>query len=249
MDEAPQIVKQYQRKDVSRNTIRKFFLPYLFNKATSLNFVKSFVFLTIAKSIGIASPFILKNIVNSLTTAFGTAGGAGAVVAGGAAAAGAFSLKKTIFNVGLWGWSRIFSSVFLCWQMNSVTAGIQKGIRKIASASFDHQLDLDLYYHKKGSKNTVFEINRALRSLDQGLRFFLGFFSQMFLEFVFLCFALQLKCGSRYFLNMIVTFIAYTVFTNSYSEKRIKQIRDKKSIDKRQEFYQNESIQNYETVK
>lgn len=71
----------------------------------------------------------------------------------------------------------------------------------------------------------------------------------MFLEFVFLCVALQLKCGSRYFLNMIVTFIAYTLFTNSYSEQRIKQIRDKKQIDKRQEFYQNESIQNYETVK
>jgi ABC-type transport system involved in Fe-S cluster assembly fused permease/ATPase subunit len=71
----------------------------------------------------------------------------------------------------------------------------------------------------------------------------------MFLEFVFLCFALQLKCGSRYFLNMIVTFIAYTLFTRSFSERRVQQIREKKQIDKSQEFYQNESIQNYETVK
>lgn len=165
IDEAPQIVKQYQRKEVSRGTVRKFFLPYLFNRGTSFNFMKSLTFLVIAKSIGIASPFLLKNIVNSLTMAFGTVG-ASTVASGAAVAAGAFSLQKTIFTVGLWGWSRIFSSVFLCWQMDSVTAGIQKGIRKIASASFDHQLDLDLYYHKKGSKNTVFEINRALRSLD-----------------------------------------------------------------------------------
>jgi hypothetical protein len=176
IDEAPQIVKQYQRKEVSRGTVRKFFLPYLFNRATSFNFAKSAAFLVIAKSIGIASPFLLKNIVNSLTVAFGTVG-ASTVASGAAVAAGAFSLKKTIWTVGLWGWSRIFSAVFLCWQMDSVTAGIQKGIRKVASASFDHQLDLDLYYHKQGSKNTVFEINRALRSLDQGLRFFLGFFA------------------------------------------------------------------------
>jgi ABC-type transport system involved in Fe-S cluster assembly fused permease/ATPase subunit len=192
----------------------------------------------LAKSVGIASPFILKRVVNSLTLA----GAAGKAATG-------FSLARTIGDVGLWGLTRVFSSVFLCYQMNACTAGIQSGLRRIASASFNHQLDLDLDYHKKGSKNTVFEINRALRSLDQGLRFFMGFCSQMALEFVFLCFALQLQCGTRYFANMIVTFIAYSWYTNSFSERRIKQIREKKQIDKKQEFYQNESITNYETVK
>jgi len=48
---------------------------------------------------------------------------------------------------------------------------------------------------------------------------------------------------------MLVTFVAYTLFTNKYSENRIQQIKDKMNIDKRQEFYQNESIMNYETVK
>lgn len=193
----------------------------------------------LAKSAGIASPFILKRVVNSLTL---TAGAAGTAAAG-------FSLSRTIRDVGLWGLTRVISSVFLCYQMNACTAGIQGGLRRIASASFDHQLELDLDYHKKGSKNTVFEINRALRSLDQGLRFFLGFCSQMALEFIFLCFALQLQCGSRYFANMLVTFALYTWYTNSFSERRIKQIREKKQIDKSQEFYQNESITNYETVK
>ena len=105
-------------------------MPYVFQKGSNGHYIKAAIFLTVAKVIGIASPFILKNIVNSLTVGMGAAGAV--------AAAGAFSLKKTIINVGLWGFSRIFSSIFLCYQMNAVTAGIQSGIRKIASASFDH---------------------------------------------------------------------------------------------------------------
>lgn len=223
IDKAPAIVQNYQREEVSRGAVRGFFMPFIFQRASNFHFLRATLFLFVAKGIGIASPFILKRIVNSLTTA---------ASAGGAALA-AFSLKRTILDVGLWGLSRVLASVFLCYQMNACTAGIQSGIRRVAAASFDHQLELDLDYHKKGSKNTVFEINRALRSLDQGLRFFLGFFSQMALEFVFLCCALQFKCGSRYFLNMIATFAAYAWYTNSFSERRIKEIREKKQIDKR----------------
>lgn len=50
----------------------------------------------------------------------------------------------------------------------------------------------------------------------------------MALEFVLLCCALQFKCGSRYFVNMIVTFVAYSWYTNSFSKRRIKEIREKK---------------------
>ena len=32
---------------------------------------------------------------------------------------------------------------------------------------------------------------------------------------------------------MLITFAAYTVFTNKYSEKRIQQIKDKMNIDKK----------------
>jgi ABC-type transport system involved in Fe-S cluster assembly fused permease/ATPase subunit len=61
--------------------------------------------------------------------------------------------------------------------MNYVTEMIQVGIKKLASASFKHLHKLDLNYHKTSSKNTVFGINRGLRSIDAGLRFFLGFFA------------------------------------------------------------------------
>ena len=36
IEEAPQIVKQYQRKDVSRGAVRKFFLPYLLKQVTHI---------------------------------------------------------------------------------------------------------------------------------------------------------------------------------------------------------------------
>ena len=90
--------------------------------------------------------------------------------------------------------------------------------------SFNHLHDLDLNYHKAGSKNTVFGINRALRSLDQGLRFFLGLFAQMGMEFLLLCVALQFYCGQKYFLNMAITFAFYTLFTNKFKDSRLKQI-------------------------
>ena len=228
---------------MSRRTVRKFFTPFVFQREANGHFLKAALCLVLAKGVGILSPFILKRVVNSMTYA---SGGAGVATT---AAATAFSLRRTIIDVGLWGFTRTFASVFLCFQMNACTAGIQAGLKKIAAMSFDHQLDLDLDFHKKGAKNTVFEINRALRSLDQGLRFFLGFFSQMALEFFLLCGVLQWQCGPRYFLNMMMTFVAYAWYTQTFSERRMREIRAKKQVDKRQEFYQNESITNYETVK
>ena len=61
--------------------------------------------------------------------------------------------------------------------MDRITEMIQAGIKRLSVHSFDHLHDLDLTYHRAGSKNTVFGINRALKSLDQGLRFFLGLFA------------------------------------------------------------------------
>lgn len=94
--------------------MRKFFVPYIFQKASNFHFLRATAFLLLAKSVGIASPFILKRVVNSLTYAFGVAG----------ASTAAFSLKRTIMDVGLWGASRVFASIFLCFQMNACTAGI-----------------------------------------------------------------------------------------------------------------------------
>lgn len=109
--------------------------------------------------------------------------------------------------------------------------------------------DLDLNYHRQGSKNTVFKINRALRSIDTTCRFVLGFFAPVIVEFGLLMGALWFQCGQKYLLNMLATFGLYTWFTRTISSRRITYIKERQRLDKRQEFYQNESIQNYETVK
>ena len=60
---------------------------------------------------------------------------------------------------------------------------------------------------------------------------------------------LQFYCGPLYLANMLVTLGLYTQFSRAFSKKRVVQIRERKNIDKKQEFYQNESIMNYDTVK
>lgn len=177
------------------------------------------------------SPFILKVIVNSMTAAFGSTEIATAGAAAGVAVAtrpsflgGPMTLVKSIMGIGLWGLTRITTNTMLCYQMNYITEAIQAGIRRISSASFKHLHKLDLNYHKQSSKNTVFGINRALRSIDTGLRLFMGLFSQMVVEFVFLCGALTFACGPKYLLNMLTTFAFYTWFTFRVQKRRIKEI-------------------------
>jgi len=60
---------------------------------------------------------------------------------------------------------------------------------------------------------------------------------------------LQFYCGPAYLANMIVTLGLYTKYSLTFSKKRIVYIRDQKNKEKKQEFYLNESIMNYETVK
>ena len=60
---------------------------------------------------------------------------------------------------------------------------------------------------------------------------------------------LQFYCGPIYLANMLGTLYFYAYFTREYSKKRVVQIRERKETEKKQEFTQNESIMNYETVK
>ena len=126
---------------------------------------------------------------------------------------------------------------------------IQQGMRRVSFKSFEHLHSLDLNFHKASSKNTVFAINRAIRSIETGLRFTLGFFSPIAFEFVLLCSMLQFYCGPQYLFNMLFTLGLYTKFSLSFSKQRVVYIRNQKDTEKKQEFYLNESIMNYETVK
>ena len=68
-------------------------------------------------------------------------------------------------------------------------------------------------------------------------------------EFILLCGMLQVYCGTPYLANMLITLGLYTYYTRTFSIDRRKHIRDRKNADKKSEFYLNESIMNYETVK
>ena len=126
---------------------------------------------------------------------------------------------------------------------------ITRGVRKLSFDSFRHLHSLDMNFHKTSSKNTVFAINRALRSIETGLRFVLGFFTPIAVEFLLLCGMLGFYCGPQYIANMILTLACYTAYSKVVSDSRRVQIRTRKNSEKASEFYLNESIMNFETVK
>lgn len=86
--------------------------------------------------------------------------------------------------------------------------------------AFTHLHSLDLNFHKTSSKNTVFAINRAIRSIESALRFTLGFFTPVAVEFLLLCGMLQFYCGPKYLFNMLVTLGLYTYFSKTFSQTR-----------------------------
>lgn len=110
---------------------------------------------------------------------------------------------------------------------------IQEGLRKISAAAFEHLHKIDLNFHKGSSKNTVFAINRAIRSIEAALRFGVGFAAPVALEFTLLCAMLQIYCGPIYLANMVGTLGFYVAYTRNASIKRRSEIRDRKDAEKR----------------
>ena len=92
-------------------------------------------------------------------------------------------------------------------------------------------------------------MNKALRSMEISLRYIFGLFSANIVETAFLSFALGAYCGPLYLANFAVTLAAYCKFTRGVSRRRLDIVRDKKDMEKNQEFFQNESIANFESVK
>ena len=184
-----------------------------------------------SKGLAIASPWFLKGVVDSMT--------------GG----GTLALAPLVYGISAFGISRFLSSASQEYRMVLVADFIQRGLRRISYDAFVHLHALDLNFHKTSSKNTVFAINRAIRSIEGALRFVLGFFTPVFVEFTMLCGMLYFYCGPAYLANMLVTLGIYAYFSKTFSEMRRVQIRERKNAEKKSEFNLNESIMNYETVK
>ena len=165
-------------------------------------FYKSMALIVLSKGCAIASPFFLKGIVDSMTVAsqlsFGTA----------------------CVGIAAFSGSRFLGELGNNYRMYMVMNMIQNGLKRLSFDSFTHLHSLDLNFHKTSSKNTTFAINRALRSIESGMRFALGFFTPVFVEFILLCGMLQFYCGPQYLANMILTLGLYTYFSKTFSDKR-----------------------------
>lgn len=115
------------------------------------------------------SPYILKKVVDAMSVA------------------GAVDFNAAAMGILLFGGARILSNIFQEWRMIEITKFIQLGSKRLSTKTFEHLHTLDASFHKISSKNIVFGINRAIRSIEPGLRFTIGFFSPIAFEFVLLC--------------------------------------------------------------
>ena len=77
----------------------------------------------------------------------------------------------------------------------------------------------------------------------------MSFVGPIILEFSLLTGLLLFYCGPLYVLNVALMVGTYTAYTKWYSNLRNKHIEDRFSYDKKADFFYNESIQNFETVK
>eukprot|EP00347_Sterkiella_histriomuscorum_P008473 403344961 len=230
MDKNP-IFSNAGKMKTTKKEIRQYLAPMIFTQEAKTILYKSMFLLTLSKSLAIASPFFLKYTVNAISL--------GAQM----------DLNVACLGILGFGAARIFSSVFQEMRMKQITDIIQIGAKNVSLIAFKHLHQLDINFHKVSSKNTVFAINRAIRSIESALRFTLGFFAPVGFEFFLLCGTFQFYFGFPYLANMLVTLGFYTVLTKNYSTFRQNIIRERKDHEKKSEFYLNDSMMNYETVK
>jgi len=76
------------------------------------------------------------------------------------------NINMAWLGIGLYGMTRVLSTGFQEWRMWKVSQIIQHAAKRISLNCFSHMQSLDIDFHKTSSKNTVFAINRALRSIE-----------------------------------------------------------------------------------
>lgn len=215
----------------SKKEIWNFVRPYLMADGKRTLFWLAMTSMVLSKGLALGAPYCLKIAVNAL------------------AQAQAMNLHLAFTGVIGFGLCRAFSSVFHEVRMSLVVKIMREAIQKISLEIFSHLHSLDLTFHKTSTRNTIFAVNKALEAIDSGLRFAIGFVAPIVLEFGMICGMLYFYCGPYYLINIGVMLAIYTKFTQSYSKIRQGYIRGKKTEDKKADFFLNESILSYDTVK
>lgn len=117
---------------------------------------------------------------------------------------------------------------------------VNQGIRNLYRKSFDQMHRLDINYHKSKSKDTVIEINKALKSLELGVYYFLSDTIRHITEFGLISFAYLKFCGPKYFAIFMTSFYLYTYATFRFTKKILPMQQNETSLLKRRETYQME---------
>ncbi|KAK4178055.1 putative iron-sulfur clusters transporter [Triangularia setosa] len=189
-----------------------------------------------AKVLNVQVPFFFREIVDSLNVDFGTTGGTVTAVAGAAILAYGGARIGAVVSQELR--NAVFSSV------------AQKAIRRVATKTFGHLLNLDLSFHL--TKQTG-GLTRAIDRGTKGISFLLT--SMVFhivptaLEITMVCGILTYQFGWEFAAITACTMAAYTAFTIWTTAWRTKFRRQANAADNKASTVAVDSLINYEAVK
>jgi len=200
--------------------------------------VAAMVALLVAKLATVATPWFFKEAVDRLAPAAADAR-TGFLLAAGPIA---LTLAYGAMRLAGAGFTQLRDAVF-------AKVG-QRALRRLALETFQHVHALSLHYHigrRTGSLNRV--IDRGVKGVDFLLRYLLFSIFPMVLELVLVAGILTFVFDVWYLVVVVVTIVAYVVFTFAVTEYRLKLREQMNERDTEANQKSIDSLLNFETVK
>ncbi len=232
---APQPLDGWHR---SARTLRRV-APYLWPEGESWvkrRVVLSLMALVLAKVISVATPFLYKAAVDSLS---GETRDDAWFLAFGAIS---LTIAYGVARIGSSGFNELRDIIF-------VRVG-QRALRKLALETFTHIHRLSMRYHitrKTGGLSRIIE--RGVKGVEFLLRFMLLSVGPLILELAMVTVIFALAFDWRYAVVVLVTIVLYVTYTFKITEWRVKIRRtmNEQDTDANQKSF--DSLLNFETVK
>ena len=219
-------------------TIRRV-LPYLWPDGQSWvkrRVVLSLLALLVARLISVATPFLYKAAVDSLS---GEQRDDAWLLLYGAVA---LTIAYGVARMATVGFNELRDAVF-------VKVG-QRALRQLALETFTHMHRLSMRYHitrKTGGLSRIIE--RGVKGVDFLLRFVLFSIGPLILELGMVSVIFALYFGWQYMVVVVVTITLYVAFTFRVTEWRVKIRREMNTQDTDANQKAIDSLLNFETVK
>ena len=220
-------------RQAGMNTLLRF-LPLLWPKGEAelkARVIAALVLVLAGKAIGLAVPYALKWVVDSMSGPPTAATIVVALVAAYAAARFGTVLADNLRNA-------VFEKV-----------GQQAG-RRLAARVFRHIHNLSLRFHlerRTGSLTKIVE--RGTKSIDMMLYFLLFNIAPTLIELTAICVIFFFKFGPGLVVATLVMVVLYIAFTRAITDWRAKVQREMNEVDNRAIGRAVDSLLNYETVK